>query len=208
MELRRYLDNKVIITKDTTNIEELVTSAIKQGANLQGAYLQGTDLRGANLRGANLRKAYLQGANLQGANLQGANLQGTGLQGANLQGANLQGAYLQGAYLQGANLQGAYLQGADLRRAILLSPAKNSIQLEYAMGWTGLYRYWVFICVSTDGDCFIQMGCKWLSLEDWQDDFWNNDEEFPNDNSPKSNTRKLAFDFAVNYAKNMGWIKR
>jgi hypothetical protein len=40
------------------------------------------------------------------------------------------------------------------------------------------------------------MGCHNRSLEEWDNNFWNNNEEFPNDNSLKSTLRLMAFETA------------
>jgi len=111
------------------------------------AYLICADLERANLKGANLI-----GANLEGANLEGADLEGANLEGADLEGANLIGAYLKGANLKGANLIGAYLKGAN----------KIPIFCKWSIG-------------ITDGQ--IHIGCKKMSIEDW-DDFFASDEVF------------------------------
>jgi uncharacterized protein YjbI with pentapeptide repeats len=130
----------------------------------------------ADLQGADLQGAYLQGADLQGADLQGAYLQGADLQGAYLQGADLQGAYLQGAYLQGA-----YLQGVKIKKAIVFS---------------GLYHYVVIPYITEEDEKRVKMGCYDRTLAEWENDFWNNDCEFPNNNSEKSNLRLMAFETA------------
>jgi len=128
----------------------------------------------------------LQGADLQGAYLQGADLRGADLQGAYLQGADLQGAYLQGADLQGADLQGAYLQGADLQGK----------KIKTATVFTGLYTYIVIPYITEEDEVRIKMGCFDRTLAEWESDFWNNNNEFPNDNSVKSNCRLMAFETA------------
>ena len=40
------------------------------------------------------------------------------------------------------------------------------------------------------------MGCFTRTLKDWEKDFWNNEKEFPNDGSIKSESRKMAFETA------------
>ena len=172
--------------KEDNSIKETLIEAVRRGAYLQGADLQGADLQGAYLQGANLRGAYLQGANLHGADLQGANLRGADLQGADLQGADLQGANLRGAYLQGAYLQGANLQGANL----------HGIKIKKAIVFSGLYKYVVIPFISEDDEKYVKMGCLTRKLSEWESDFWNNDNEFPNDNSEKSNLRLFAFETA------------
>ena len=40
------------------------------------------------------------------------------------------------------------------------------------------------------------MGCYNRSLEEWEENFWNNNEEFSNNGSMKSNLRLMAFNTA------------
>ena len=108
------------------------------------------------------------------------------LRGAYLTGADLRGAYLGGAYLRGANLGGADLTGVD----------GIKIKISKAIVFTGLYKYIVIPFISEDGEKYIKMGCFTRKLSEWELDFWNNDNEFPNDNSEKSNLRLFAFETA------------
>ena len=183
--------------KENNTIRETLIEALNKDADLRGADLRGADLQGAYLRGAYLRGADLQGANLRGADLKGADLRGAYLQGAYLQGANLQGADLQdadlqGAYLQGANLQGADLQDADLQGAYLQGAEK----IKTAAVFTGLYQYIVIPYITEENIKRVKMGCYNRSLEEWEENFWNNNEEFPNNGSMKSNLRLMAFNTA------------
>jgi len=173
--------NAVLFSYEAEENSVLITlkEAVKRGAYLQGADLRGADLQGADLRGANLQDAYLQGANLQGANLRGAYLQGADLRGAYLRGADLRGADLQGANLQGAYLRGAYLQDIKIKKAIVI---------------TGLYKYIAMPIITEDDKHWIKLGCHLRTVEDWEKDFWNNNNEFPNDNSIKSQLRVLALE--------------
>lgn len=41
---------------------------------------------------------------------------------------------------------------------------------------------------------YIKLGCYLRLLKEWENDFWNNTKEFPNDGSLKSNLRVLAFE--------------
>jgi len=43
------------------------------------------------------------------------------------------------------------------------------------------------------------MGCFIRTRKEWEDNFWNNDKEFPNDNSKTSNDRLLAFELAIQW---------
>ena len=46
---------------------------------------------------------------------------------------------------------------------------------------------------------YVQMGCFLRLLKDWEKNFWNNDKEFPNDGSEKSNNRYKRFLKIKNY---------
>ena len=134
------------------------------------------DLRGADLTGAYLRGAYLRGAYLTGADLRGADLTG----------ADLRGAYLRGADLRGADLRGADLRGAD----------GNKNTIKKAIVFTGLYHYVVIPYLTDKDEKRVKMGCYDRSLAEWKENFWNNENEFPNDGSEKSNLRLFAFNCA------------
>ena len=41
---------------------------------------------------------------------------------------------------------------------------------------------------------WIQLGCFLRTRQEWESDFWNNDDEFPNNGSEKSEARLRAFD--------------
>ena len=125
--------------------------------------------------------AYLRGAYLSGAYLSGADLSGAYLRGADLRGADLSGAYLSGAYLTGADLSGADLSGN---------------KIETANVFTGLYKYVVIAYITETKGKRVKMGCFDRSLEEWEDNFWNNDNEFPNDGSIESEKRLMAFNVA------------
>jgi hypothetical protein len=157
--------------KENNTVKDTVIEAVKSGANLYGANLSGAKLYGANL----------SGAKLYGANLSGANLSGADLSGADLSGADLSGANLSGADLSGADLSGAKRYGAKIKRAIVFS---------------GLYKYVVIPFISEGNEKYIKMGCYTRKLSEWEADFWNNDNEFPNNGSEKSNMRLFAFETA------------
>lgn len=118
------------------------------------------------------------------ASLRDADLRGADLRGANLSGASLSGANLSGANLRDANLSGADLSGADLRGVKILK----------TIVFIGIYRYIAMPIIAEDGKHYVKLGCHLRTVEDWEKDFWNNDNEFPNDNSIKSQLRVLAYD--------------
>ena len=167
--------------KEDNTVKDTVIEAVKTGADLRGAYLTGANLTGADHRDANLTDADLRGAYLRDADLTGANLTD-----ANLTDADLTGADLRGANLTGADLRGVDLRGVD----------GELIKIKKAVIFTGLYQYVVIPFISKDDIKYVKMGCYTRKLSDWESDFWNNDNEFPNDGSEKSNLRLFAFETA------------
>ena len=96
-----------------------------------------------------------------------------------------------GAYLQGADLQGAYLRGADLQGA-----DRQGVKIKTAAAFTGLYLYYIIAYITESDEHRVKMGCHDRSVTEWDSDFWNNNKEFPNDGSFKSNQRLRAYNFA------------
>jgi hypothetical protein len=199
------------LEKENNSIKETLIEAVKintylSGANLYGANLFGANLSRANLSeadlsGADLSEADLSGANLFGADLSGAKLSGADLSGANLFGADLSGVKLSGANLYGAdlsgvNLYGANLYGANLYRADLSEADLFGIKIKTAVVFTGLYKYIVIPFISEDNKKYVKMGCFTRTVEEWDADFWNNPDEFPNDGSEKSKLRLFAYETA------------
>ena len=92
---------------------------------------------------------------------------------------------LEEARLRGADLRGAYLRGAE--------------KIKTANVMTGLYTYVVIPYITEKGVIRIKMGCYDRTLKEWDDDFWNNPSEFPNDNSLKSKSRLFAFETAKSW---------
>ena len=173
IEIKNRWTGKVLFEFETENntvkatlLEGIKQCADLQGADLRGAYLQCADLRGADLRGAYLRGAYLRGADLRGADLQGAYLRGADLRGADLRDADLRGAYLRG------------------------------VKIKTAAVFTGLYLYYIIAYIAETNEHRVKMGCHDRSVTEWDADFWNNNNEFPNDGSFKSKQRLLAYNFA------------
>ena len=162
--------------KEDNTVKDTVVEAVKTRADLSGANLRGADLRGADLTLANLTWANLTGANLTGANLTGANLSLANLTLANLTEANL----------SLANLTLANLSGNKVKTAIV---------------FTGLYNYIVIPYITEENIKRVKMGCYDRSLEEWESDFWNNNDEFPNNGSVKSNLRLMAFETAKSWFK-------
>ena len=140
---------------------------------------------------ATLLEGIKQGADLQGADLRGADLQGANLRGADLRGVNLLCADLRGADLRDADLRGVNLQCANLRGADL-----QGVKIKTAAVFTGLYLYYIIAYITETNEHRVKMGCHDRSVTEWDADFWNNNNEFPNDVSFKSKQRLLAYNFA------------
>jgi len=173
IQIKHRLTGSILFEYESTDntIKQTVIEAIKSGADLSVA-----DLSGANLYGANLSRADLSGADLSGADLSGANLYG--------------------ANLSRADLSRADLSGADLSRADLSGALINDIKVKKMRVFSGLYSYLVIAFISEDGEKYVRMGCYVRKVSEWEADFWNNENEFPNDNSEKSNLRLFAFETA------------
>jgi hypothetical protein len=88
-------------------------------------------------------------------------------------------ADLQGADLRGADLRGAYLVGADLRRAYGIIRIENQYQYQ-------CYGYYF------KNELRVRLGCYDRTIEEWDNDFWNNEKEFPQD-SPQGKNRLFNY---------------
>ena len=171
IEIKNRWTGKVLFELESENntVKNTVVEAVKGDASLRDADLRGADLSGADLCDASLRDADLCGADLCGADLRDADLRGADLRGANLRDADL----------RGADLRGADLRGVKILKTIV---------------FIGIYRYIAMPIIAEDGKHYVKLGCHLRTVEDWEKDFWNNDNEFPNDNSIKSQLRVLAYD--------------
>jgi uncharacterized protein YjbI with pentapeptide repeats len=170
IEIKNIFTNEIIYSFSSENatIKDALLDAIKNKVNLSGAYLSGAYLSGADLSGADLSGADLSRAGLSGAYLSGAYLSGADLSGADLSGAYLSGADLSRAGLSRADLSGAYLSGAGLSRADL-----SGAYLQPFCKWR-----------TSIIDDKIKIGCKIMTIEEWES-FFNSSEEFEtNRNTP------------------------
>ena len=62
--------------------------------------------------------------------------------------------------------------------------------------FTGLYKYAVIPYITESDEKRIKMGCFDRTVEEWEKDFWNNTNEFPNDGNEASQLRLFAFETA------------
>ncbi len=105
---------------------------------------------------------------------------------ANLSGADLKGADLSGANLKGADLSGANLSGADLSGTDL-GGIKGIIVINSQYPYLSLGYYF-------NNQPRIRLGCHDKTIEEWEQNFWNNEKEFPKD-SPQGQNRFLIYSF-------------
>ena len=127
--------------------------------------------------------------------LKEAIMRGADLSGAYLRGADLRGAYLRGADLSGADLRDAELSGADLRGAYLRGAELSGLKIQKTAVFTGLYKYIAMPIITQDNKHYVRLGCYTRLVSDWQNDFWNNSSEFPNNGDLDSKYRLMAFEF-------------
>jgi len=113
-----------------------------------------------------------------------------------LRGEDLSYAILVGAILDGASLVGARLVGARLVGA---KYGIKGITSKIWLPFSGLYRYITIPMITDDGTQYVRMGCYVRKRTEWEEDFWNNEKEFPNDGSLESMRRLWAFEFACKW---------
>jgi len=197
---------------DGNTILKTVLEALRQKKCLISADLRSADLRFADLSLADLRYADLSLADLRFADLRYAKLSSAKLLSADLRFADLRYADLISADLILANFILADLSLAKLSTADLCSAKLSSANLGFAYFreneksakaaiFTGLYRYLVIPYITETGEKRIKMGCYNRSLQEWETDFWNNPDDFPNDGSEASKLRLMAFNTAKEWFK-------
>ena len=103
------------------------------------------------------------------------------------------------ADLRCVNLRGANLRGADLSNANVSGAKYRGVVIKHVRVFSALYKYQVWAIIAEDDSEWIRLGCFFRKREEWNENFWNNDEEFPNDNSESSNMRLAAFQFACKW---------
>lgn len=81
--------------------------------------------------------------------------------------------------------RGAYLRGADGEKLTIKNTAV----------FTGLYKYIAMPIIAEDGKEYVRLGCYTRLVSEWENDFWNNPNEFPNNDDNDSKYRKMAYEF-------------
>jgi hypothetical protein len=90
------------------------------------------------------------------------------------------------ADMTGAVMRRADMTGADMTGAVMTDAVMTGDKID------GFYKYdalWFY----GGGKYSIHFGCKRLLATDWTNNFWNNDNEFPNDGSEKTMNRVILF---------------
>ena len=170
-------------------------------ASLDGAYLDRASLDGASLNHANLNNASLDGACLNHANLVCASLRYACLDAASLNHARLDGASLDNASLNNASLDGACLNHARLDHARLNNAryTYKGISSNVFYAFSGVYKYIAMPMIAEDGEQYVRLGCHIRKRTEWESDFWNNDNEFPDNGSLESMRRVMAFELCCKW---------
>ena len=128
-----------------------------------------------------------------------ADLRCVNLRGANLRGADLSNANLRCVDLYGVDLSNANLLCSDLSYANVSGAKYRGVVIKHVRVFSALYKYQVWAIIAEDNSEWIRLGCFFRKREEWNENFWNNDKEFPNDNSEDSNMRLAAFNFACKW---------
>ena len=79
----------------------------------------------------------------------------------------------------------------------------STIGYNTAMFSSCLYKYAVSAYRNNKGEDIIQLGCHLRTRKDWDNDFWNNPSEFPNDDSENSQARLRAYKTACFFLDNL-----
>ena len=85
--------------------------------------------------------------------------------------------------------------GVRIKAGVIISSSIRS-KVEKVIHLDGLYGYDQDI-IFTDKAIYIRMGCFTRTVEEWINDLWNNDNEFPNDGSKESLDRLEAFNVCM-----------
>ena len=124
----------------------------------------------------------------RGGDFWGGNFLGGDFRGGNFRGGNFLGGDFLGGDFWGGNFWGGNFLGGSVKGNAALKLRAH----------IGLYPYQVTAALLADGSRWVQMGCLWKSLEDWEKIGIrkSNESEFPDDGSEKCEERVAAFEFA------------
>jgi uncharacterized protein YjbI with pentapeptide repeats len=148
----------------------------------------GGDFWGGNFLGGNFLGGNFRGGNFRGGDFWGGNFRGGNFLGGDFLGGNFLGGDFWGGNFRGGNFLGGNFRGGSVKGNAALKLRAH----------VGLYPYQVTAALLADGSRWVQMGCLWKSLEDWEKIGIrkSNEAEFPDDGSDKCEERVAAFEFA------------
>ena len=193
-------------------MKQITQEELNEAIRLHGLSLKG-DPEGVRLDLSNceLSRLTATGANLDGSRFVDSRFVDSRFDGSTFVGSTFVDSRFDGSTFVGSRFDGSTFVGSTFAGSRFVDSrfdgsrfdGRNGEKLiaSAAMGWCGLYDYYVFAIVSDKGP-WIRMGCRWRSLAEWEADFWNNPKEFPNDGSPKSNMRLAAFNYVKEWIKN------
>ncbi len=81
------------------------------------------------------------------------------------------------------------------------TPDLSGVKIRASTVFTGLYRYIAMPMIAEDGTEYIRLGCQFRLVSEWEANFWNNPREFPNDGSPESQHRLLAYQTCLEWLR-------
>ena len=107
------------------------------------------------------------------------------------------GDFMGGDFMGGDFIGGDFIGGDFMGGDFIGGTIKGSKALKIR-AHVGLYAYQVSAALLADGTRWVQMGCLWKSLDEWDKIGIRNSnlDEFPNDGSEKCEERVAAFEFA------------
>jgi len=151
--------------------EECVKEILKNHKkDFRNADFSDSDFRNANFFNSDFRNSDFRNANFRNSNFSGSDFRNSDFINSNFSDSDF----------SNSNFSNSDFSNSDFRYSDLIILRKR------------IYKYSSYSFKI--GDVFyISMGCKNMKLSEWVNNFWNNDREFPNDGSEKSNKRLYAF---------------
>ena len=162
---------------ELTNCPSWLSEAITTNADVDVSATGWVTWKGGDFCGGDFRGGDFCGGDFWGGNFLGGNFRGGDFCGGDFRGGNFRGGNFLGGKIKGQ-------EAAKLR------------------AYCSLYCYQVSAVLMPDGSRWVQMGCLFKSLEDWEKIGIrkSNLSEFPDDGSDASEERAAAFEFAKSAA--------
>ena len=169
-----------------------------RGGNFLGGDFRGGNFRGGDFWGGNFLGGDFRSGDFLGGNFWGGNFLGGDFRGGNFWGGNFRGGNFLGGDFRGGNFRGGDFLGGDFRGGNFLGGNVRGNRALKLRAHIGLYPYQVTAVLLADGTRWVQMGCLWKSLEQWEEIGIRNSNlsDFPNDGSERCEERVAAFEFA------------